>query len=147
MTHVESGSKWTLETFEKARQAKACIHCGKLGVVSKVCSNNGGLQIVCSNCDSGSPWGGGYFIKQQNGNRRQAYPKSASVEKVWMKCKGHCIGCNKSREWLQARGIGLQRHHVPPYETDGHSGAILPVCTNCHQILTGLQKMVESVGV
>ena len=40
-------------------------------------------------------------------------------------------------------GIGRQRHHVRPYAEYGHAGPLVPICSNCHELVTWLQKTVR----
>lgn len=126
--------------FDESRESKPCIHCGLHGVELRRNLNNNGLQVVCSSCESGSPWGGAVFIQQSSRKRREPLPNGVTLDSVWAEYDNRCIVCTQPRETLKAHGIGQQCHHVLPYSPHGHKGRIVPVCTACHEIVNALQR-------
>jgi hypothetical protein len=131
----------TRSEFDQMKLVKVCRHCDQLGVATQCCRNNNGLQIVCPNCGSTGPWGGGQFVSQENRKRRQPYPRCMSLDKVWSEYGDRCVSCGATKASLARLGIGLNRHHVSPYSQNGHRGRLVPVCTDCHQFINLLQKI------
>ena len=136
MTHTE---------FKQLEREKPCRQCHQLGVALRVNPNNGGQQVVCPQCGSGNPWGGGLFVSRKPRNKRERLPKNMSMANVWERYENRCVVCSRSKAELKANGVGQQRHHVLPHAQHGHNGPIVPICTQCHSFVTTLQRVLRQL--
>jgi hypothetical protein len=106
--------------------------------------NNGATQVVCSSSAcrlARRPWGIVVNIKKTTRKTRKPLPDGETLDSIWERFENRCVFCSAPKSFLIAAGIGRHVHHVAPYAEEGHRGPLVPLCTNCHAIANGLQRM------
>jgi hypothetical protein len=133
----------TLSEFDYERTTRPCGRCGANGVTTELNTNNGGLLVCCPHCGSKRPWGTLLYLKQNEHKRpkRPPLPEGATLDSVWAAYDDHCVVCGAPKTALASLGIGRQVHHVIPYAAKGHKGPLVPICTHCHEVANGRQRM------
>ena len=137
----------TPEDFLRLQPGHVCASCGLAGTAGiRTDPNNGGAYIYCDSCGATKqkcwPTAPAY-LKQNNKSKRPECP--LTVAEVWEQGGNRCIACGQPAEVLRLLGFGQQRHHADPFVDHGHEGLILPICTNCHPVITSLQASMRTV--
>jgi hypothetical protein len=138
----------TAEDFLRQQESHACAACGRVGVAGiRTDPNNGGLYIYCDSCGATKHkcWPNApAYLKQNTRTQRKDCPQT--VNEVWEQWGNRCIACGQSALILRTLGFGQQRHHADPFVDHGHNGLILPICTNCHPVITALQASMRTMA-
>jgi hypothetical protein len=138
----------TADDFLRQQESHACAACGRVGVAGiRTDPNNGGLYIYCDSCGATKHkcWPNApAYLKQNTKTQRKDCPQT--VNEVWEQWGNRCIACGQSALILRTLGFGQQRHHADPFVDHGHDGLILPICTNCHPVITALQASMRTMA-
>lgn len=133
----------TVEEFREQQQDLRCADCRVRGVLLiERNANNNAMQVICPSCGSRKPLGMVVNLKQGTKRRRKDYPDGDSLDEVWTRFDDRCVVCSTPKHLLLTLGIGRQRQHVLPYAKFGHQGALVPMCTPCHENATQRQKLM-----
>jgi len=93
-------------------------------------------EIPCSSCGTIGDFGT-YDVPANNGvaleclscGRRNA-------------CGDYCYGCGRTREELARMSLVLTVHHTRPFAEHGEQYAKIPLCSVCHEIVSGGQRLM-----
>jgi hypothetical protein len=133
----------TITEFNEQRETRPCTTCGRCGMATDLNPNNNGLLVRCPHCGSKRPWGSHLYLKQNGGKRssRPPLPDGETLGSVWAKFGDRCLVCSRTKALLIRLGVGRQVHHVAPYAEEGHRGPVVPICSQCHPMVTDRQRM------
>lgn len=124
-----------------ARNHEPCLKCvSRVRLVYN--PNNNAHQVLCSHCETRTPWGQVMFVKytEKPGTRRKEYQAGQELDTVWERFGHVCAVCSLSTQVLISLGVGRTRHHVAEYAKTGHDGVIIPLCTNCKPFVDARQR-------
>jgi len=128
------------ENFRDVLRDVACRRCGRLGQFELFMKGpNTGIKCSGASCNELHAIDGVQWIrKAENLNKRQKPPETPG--ETWVRCGDHCYGCGLTRHELKQLGIGCHQHHTKPYADYEHDVVLIPLCADCHEHITAVQR-------
>jgi len=118
-----------------------CSSCGTVGDFGTydVPANNG-VALQCLSCGQRHPFisHGIQFLPIDPNTKR----RSNDIAAVVNACGDYCYGCGKTREELARLSLALTVHHTRPFAEHGEQYAKVPLCSLCHEIVSGGQRLM-----
>lgn len=129
----------TIENYREVLAQDTCPSCGGSGAFFEpfVVGPHVGLKCRCG-LDHPLRVTRNIMWLVQNDQRRQKSPESTDA--TWTRCGNYCWGCGVERDDLAQWGIGTHQHHTRPYADASHEAALIPLCADCHEHITAVQR-------
>jgi hypothetical protein len=123
----------------------ACPTCGAVGEFDllDVHANNG-VALQCAHCGRRHPFMG-YGVQFLPISADARPRRSNDIAAVVDKCGGYCYGCGQTREELTRLGLTLSVHHTRPFAEHGEAYAKIPLCSFCHESVSGAQRAMARI--
>jgi hypothetical protein len=129
----------TRENWAEMLNSVSCPYCGAIGEYTTfVHPNNNGMGIVCGACGRRHPFMG-YGIHWLRGGEKRRRPPN-NIAAVIAECGDYCFICGATGTELKAWSIGITVFHTRPWAVYGDDFKKIPVCVECHELATGLQR-------
>lgn len=95
------------------------------------------LRLRCAECKQ-APARSWWLAQHHTKRRKNGAP---TLGEVLDACGRFCYGCGASQELLLQNGIHLCVHHAQSYAEHGHAGPFIPLCGDCHESITLMQRI------
>ena len=113
-----------------------CTAVGWLATFHEI--GNNGIGLVCKFCDSHHPFAGVQILWLRQDDK----PKRSNDIVAVVRDRGnYCYFCGAFLPDLLKRGIGAHVHHSRPFHEHGERYDKIPVCSECHELASFMQRM------
>lgn len=115
----------------------ACGYCRRVGAFETF--QRGAHTGVRCVCGLEHPINGVMWLRKEE-NLAKRPPAPETLAETWLRWDECCVGCGRSRAQLDMEGIGREQHHTKPFCDHGHTGPLVPLCAECHELVSFVQR-------
>jgi hypothetical protein len=133
----------TRENFAKALGSVPCPGCNVVGKFATfVHPGNNGTGLTCTDCNLRHPFQGRGIMWLRGDENRQKR-RSNDIASIIGACGAYCWCCGNPRDQILKLGFDLSVHHTRPFADHGEQYAKIPVCSFCHETMSGAQRAMR----